>query len=168
MKLCLGCGNNLPLSDFHSNGGGTKRPRCRTCESGRDRARYRRRRDAITAQQAEYRARQGSDWAQRNKAWRDANPDYYARNRDRLAAQGRIKAAERRARLRGLPTERIDPLVVLELDDGLCGICGEDVDPNRFQVDHVIPIALGGPHLYSNVQVAHATCNQKKGASWPD
>lgn len=59
------------------------------------------------------------------------------------------------------------PLVVLEMDDGICGICGEDVDPERFDIDHVIPLSKGGEHSYANVQVAHRSCNSRKAASMP-
>jgi 5-methylcytosine-specific restriction endonuclease McrA len=55
-------------------------------------------------------------------------------------------------------------LVVLERDDGICGLCGHDVDPFDFHVDHVVPLSAGGTHSYANVQVAHPFCNMAKGA----
>lgn len=58
--------------------------------------------------------------------------------------------------------EVVVPLAVLERDDGVCGICGEDVDPFDFHVDHIIPCAQGGEHSYENVQLAHPGCNTKK------
>jgi 5-methylcytosine-specific restriction endonuclease McrA len=52
-----------------------------------------------------------------------------------------------------------------------CGICGEAIDytlphldPMSFVVDHVIPLALGGPDVVSNKQAAHRACNRDKGA----
>lgn len=73
---------------------------------------------------------------------------------------------------RGCQTDRpldedVEPLIVLELDDGVCGICGTDVDPFDFHIDHVIPLALGGEHSYANTQVAHSRCNKSKGARVP-
>lgn len=62
----------------------------------------------------------------------------------------------------------IDRLVVLEMDDGICGICGEDVDPFRYEVDHIIPLARGGEYSYANVQAAHPLCNQRKNRRMPD
>ncbi len=44
----------------------------------------------------------------------------------------------------------------------MCGICGEDVDPFDFQVDHIVPLVHGGLHNYENSQVAHPLCNQRK------
>lgn len=81
-----------------------------------------------------------------------------------------IAATERRAHRRlaerGLAIEHIDRLVVLEMTDGACGICGEDVDPTDWQMDHVWPLALGGQHAYHNLQPAHPLCNLRKGANF--
>lgn len=55
--------------------------------------------------------------------------------------------------------------------DGLrCVICGEMCNPNATgwsehfgptspTIDHIIPMAKGGGHVWNNVQVAHAICN---------
>jgi 5-methylcytosine-specific restriction endonuclease McrA len=72
--------------------------------------------------------------------------------------------ARRRARKRAAFVEDVHSLVVLERDDGVCGICGGDVDPMNFDVDHVVPLARGGEHSYANVQAAHPPCNTRKGA----
>jgi hypothetical protein len=63
------------------------------------------------------------------RAWSEANPERRReiaresarRNRDAM----RDATARRRARLRGAHVEHVVRLVVLELDDGACGICGE-------------------------------------------
>jgi 5-methylcytosine-specific restriction endonuclease McrA len=98
--------------------------------------------------------------------WREANRDRHNRmvaawkrkNRDRqVVAQG-----ARRARKARCFVEHVEPLVLLELDDGACGICGEDVDPFDFTIDHVIPLDPGD-HSYGNTQVAHRGCNTRKG-----
>ena len=59
--------------------------------------------------------------------------------------------------------EDVRPLVLLERDDGICGICGSDVDPFEFEVDHIVPISAGGRHSYANTQPSHPFCNQSKG-----
>ncbi|MCA1571257.1 MAG: HNH endonuclease [Chloroflexi bacterium] len=61
--------------------------------------------------------------------------------------------------------EHVEAVIVLELHDGVCGICGEDVDPFHFHVDHILPLARGGLHCYENCQPAHPICNLRKGAS---
>lgn len=55
-----------------------------------------------------------------------------------------------------------------------CAICGGMCDWNDHtwsscsgplypSVDHIIPMAKGGPHIWENVQVAHLMCNSEKG-----
>jgi 5-methylcytosine-specific restriction endonuclease McrA len=107
------------------------------------------------------RRREDPQWAaeqtRRAAEWVKANPE-----RARELRQRRVLTY--RARKRGAHVEHVEPLVVLERDDGVCGICGEDVDPTFFDIDHVIPLARGGEHSYRNVQVAHRRCNARKGA----
>jgi hypothetical protein len=67
--------------------------------------------------------------------------------------------------------------VLAERDGSHCGICAAPVDmelahphPMSASVDHVVPRAHGGADDFSNLQLAHLTCNQKKHAStgaWP-
>jgi len=52
---------------------------------------------------------------------------------------------------------------VWEEESGICGICGEPADPNRWHLDHIVPRSLGGLHIRSNVQVSHPACNMSKG-----
>lgn len=44
----------------------------------------------------------------------------------------------------------------------LCGICGQPVDPDDASVDHIQPVARGGPHERANYQLAHNRCNSGK------
>lgn len=91
------------------------------------------------------------------RRWDDAN-------REKVRDSGRRAASTRHARKLNAFVEAVDPLVVLELADGECGICGGDVDPLDFHVDHIIPLARGGEHSYANTQPAHRSCNQRKWA----
>ena len=52
-----------------------------------------------------------------------------------------------------------------------CGLCGRPVDSSLpsmtamgATVDHIVPLKRGGTHTWSNVQLAHRTCNARKGA----
>jgi len=62
-----------------------------------------------------------------------------------------------------------------------CAICGEEIDydmpqwwidpkdgkkkkhPLSFEYDHIEPLSVSGDNSWSNAQVAHRICNQKKG-----
>jgi len=89
--------------------------------------------------------------------------EYRRQNLERFAQ----KEANRRARKLANFVEDVDRLVLLEIDDGVCGICGSDVDPLEFDVDHRIPLERGGEHSYANTQVAHPTCNAGKRTRLP-
>lgn len=72
----------------------------------------------------------------------------------------------RRARHHGVEYEPVNRLIVFERDNWQCGICGEQVNPTltypnpmSASLDHIVPMSLGGGHLYSNVQCSHWICN---------
>lgn len=71
--------------------------------------------------------------------------------------------ALRRSRIDGTPNEKIDPMFVYVMNDGICGICGNPLDISEFTMDHIIPISKGGGHLYANVHSAHKICNIRRG-----
>jgi 5-methylcytosine-specific restriction endonuclease McrA len=137
---------------------------------------------ANTAYFREWRAnspeRQREYLARRNAKDPDRHKRYYAENRDAFSA--RVDAwraanpdkvrlyvkrseAKRRAQRMALPTEDIDFTFVFERDGGMCGICGQAVTPEAWDLDHIVPLSLGGHHVYSNVQVSHPRCNRSKG-----
>lgn len=70
---------------------------------------------------------------------------------------------ETRARHHGVPWEMVDLRTVYARCDGRCGICGEAVPLEQVTFDHIIPLSRGGPHVASNLQAAHASCNSRKG-----
>lgn len=46
----------------------------------------------------------------------------------------------------------------------LCGICGKNINNLKdATIDHIIPISKGGHSGLTNLQLAHETCNIKKG-----
>lgn len=65
---------------------------------------------------------------------------------------------------------------VWKQNNGMCQICGKPCDwsdhswnehcgPLYPSIDHVIALANGGGHVWSNVQLAHMMCNSEKGAT---
>lgn len=144
-KTCSRCRKDLPRAEFYKNKG---RPDgiqtvCKGC-TGKN-----------------------------NAKWRAANPDAHLRHYAEREVPAEESVARRvrwhawRARQYGAFVEDVHPLVLLERDDGVCGICGDDVDPFCFDIDHVVPISRGGEHSYANTQVAHRSCNSSKKASMP-
>lgn len=110
------------------------------------------------ARRAEWRNANRQRMAESNKAWVLANPEKVTRKNDR-----------RRAILLDAYVEDVDRMELWERDKGICGICGEWIDPElpwpekmSKTLDHVIPITKGGKHSWANAQIAHAVCNSRK------
>lgn len=79
------------------------------------------------------------------------------RERQRLYRKGR------------LPNKKLHLLRVTLFirQSGCCGICGKQLDPNRIDIDHIVPRARGGTNAEENIQAAHPKCNRIKGARLP-
>ena len=63
----------------------------------------------------------------------------------------------------------IDHLELFERDGWTCGICGEPINPllrfpdmNAASVDHIVPLACEGEHVWQNCQASHRRCNEAK------
>ena len=78
----------------------------------------------------------------------------------------------RRARLRRAAVEDFDPIEVLERDGWRCHLCGistprrlrGSTKPNAPELDHIVPLALGGSHTRANTACSCRRCNGSKGA----
>lgn len=152
MKRCRHCCQlRAPRSFFKSE------PRyCKRCLHDRQKA---------------YRKRNASRHAERIRQWRAKNPERareIAIKSEAKRVRDRMKLMQyeenRRARKRAQWIEDVNPAVLYQRDEGICGICDKPVDASEFQVDHVFPLSKGGLHSYQNTQIAHPRCNQVKGA----
>lgn len=47
---------------------------------------------------------------------------------------------------------------------GICGICEQKIDGvrDRWDLDHVVPLALGGDDVLENMEPVHAVCHRAK------
>lgn len=85
----------------------------------------------------------------------------------------RTGKAVRRARKKGLGCEVFDPLDVFKRDKWTCQLCGVKTPKNLRgtcndeapELDHIIPLALGGEHSMRNTQCLCRKCNRDKGAT---
>ena len=114
-----------------------------------------------------------------NRRWRANNPEtrraiearYWKRHPEKM----RAKNARGKARRRGQVVETVDPLAIYERDGWICQLCGEGVDsaiaspdPRSASLDHIIPLSRGGVHAEVNCQLAHRSCNSRKGNRLPE
>jgi 5-methylcytosine-specific restriction endonuclease McrA len=66
--------------------------------------------------------------------------------------------------------EKIDHLALFEAHNWICYVCKEQIDrrlrhPNLMAatVEHILPLALGGKHVWANCAPSHAKCNFERG-----
>lgn len=90
--------------------------------------------------------------------------DKYRNSSKKVADQRRRDERLKSARVAAVNREDI-----FKRDKYICQLCEEDIDmslvvphPLSATIDHIIPIAKGGTHEPSNVQLAHFMCNCKK------
>ena len=89
--------------------------------------------------------------------------------RCRRAAGGSVNYT--RAKFYDVPYEPINKLHVFDRDSWRCQVCGIKTprrllgckDDDAPELDHRIPMAMGGGHLWSNVQCCCRLCNMRKG-----
>ena len=84
--------------------------------------------------------------------WQKANPEKHAE------IERRRRARQRQVLTVSFTEERLAARMAFW--GNRCWMCG---DPGQ-EIDHVIPLALGGPHCLSNLRPACRSCNASKGA----
>lgn len=170
-QQCLQCGESKPLNDFYrdKNKSTGYYSHCKSCHN-----------------------RLSSQWKRRNKKrhnetnrlWREANPDKVRQSQIRnqgkrkhdpkRIASNRVrvslwkknhpdKAARQRARRRkkaDVATQQ--RWVTCASPDNLCYWCGCELDKSNRNLDHVMPLSLGGPADPSNEVWACRNCNLRK------
>lgn len=137
--------------------------------------------------QRRYRERNTDKIAAYERSYYEKNKDklnayqriYHERNKDKIAirarnyrsshmAQARVRDQNRRARKR-LGAGSASPDIIsrlLCLQRGKCVCCRRKLAAGN-HLDHVIPLALGGPHTDDNLQLLCPNCNRKKRAKDP-
>ena len=96
---------------------------------------------------------------------KEYNRTYVAARPGFLAAKERNRQQKKRAS-GGRITTTIGVLLLSE-QGGLCAGCFGDLSQTGFHLDHVMPLALGGAHSDSNIQLLCPHCNLKKHAKHP-
>lgn len=105
-------------------------------------------------------------------AWREANSEKIKANDAAYAKENpeyfRIKNQNRRARKRsngGVLSKNLSEKL-FKLQKGKCACCGLPLGEN-YHLDHIMPIALGGLNIDSNIQLLRQRCNNQKQAKHP-
>lgn len=57
---------------------------------------------------------------------------------------------------------------LFRLQRSTCQHCGQTTQTQRIEIDHVIPVALGGTNAFENLQLLCRPCNRRKGSRLVD
>jgi 5-methylcytosine-specific restriction endonuclease McrA len=192
-QSCTKCRQHYKDVAKHFNQGRTKTGFCCWCKKclkkhrrthaskikKANRRRYRRNRSKILQRNREHRKRVRGVPVQRAahlatvRAWCAQNRDrvnrYHREDRRRNKARIRAWDKERKARIRGsrgrgLPVKAEDLWVI---QGGACYWCDAVFSLVGHQLDHVIPIKLGGGHVFENLVLSCPLCNRRKNNRHP-
>jgi 5-methylcytosine-specific restriction endonuclease McrA len=174
MRICKKCGEEKPLSEYYkaSPDRDWYRGTCKTCSLAemkarreanvedarrKDRERYTGERKAkqLATARAHYR-----ETRERQLALKKI---YYESNREAWTTY-RAKRKAAKCSVEHQPYTRRE---IYDRDGGKCRLCSKKLayGPGEFQIDHIVPISLGGPDTPTNVQLTCGPCNREKWAT---
>jgi 5-methylcytosine-specific restriction endonuclease McrA len=102
-------------------------------------------------------------WVEENKERSAEYKKQYNKKNPEVRVNGKAK---RRIRIGGdkLPYGTIPKKYALQ--NGKCACCGISLG-DKYHVDHIMPLALGGKNVPENIQLLTQKCNQQKSAKHP-
>jgi 5-methylcytosine-specific restriction endonuclease McrA len=155
-KTCCKCKLTKLLSEFYKYREGHQHY-CKSCSKVAARKNY--------AANKEVRIASVRRWQKDHpKECRELHQKDYHKNPAPQKARSVAAKLKRRAVLLG---RQFDYGITVEKlfirDKGICGICKDPCLLEDASVDHILPISRGGHHTWDNVQLAHLTCNKRKG-----
>ena len=186
-KTCTKCGETFPATSeyFHKHPKQSSglHPRCKVCRKKERADRYKISGEKEREQMRNYARTHSEESVNRVKEFRIKNPNYRCEFRikhlDAIRKSGReyvknhldmfaIRSRNRRARIKNCPGIHTGKDIenILIQQSGRCFYCGNPL--YKYQVDHVIPIVLGGSNSPDNLVLACPHCNKSKGGRLPE
>lgn len=187
-KACSKCGIEQPMSMFFAdNRRNGQQSHCKKCDGAQSAAYYQANKDRIKAASAAWYAANADKASEVGAAWRAANVDrkkandaaWQRANPEKRRAistawqkahpeAGRIARHNRRAKERenGGKLSKGLAAKLFSLQKGICPCCKQPLGQD-FQLDHKMPIALGGANADDNMQLLRKICNKQKSAQHP-
>lgn len=190
MKICCRCKIEKPKTEFSKDASRKDGlvPKCRSCF----RDYYAAKADQVAVAGRAYRSIKSAMISDRKRKYQKENAEkiserkrkHYAENIDRIRATQRgyhkknpekcaAYSRNRKARKRNSEGSHTaaDVRSIFESQRGLCANCKTKLfksGKQKFHVDHVMPLVLGGSNWPTNLQCLCPTCNLSKGAKHPD
>jgi 5-methylcytosine-specific restriction endonuclease McrA len=192
MKICPTCKAEFELGDCID---GKCRPCMKAYQAryyAENRERIRAMQEQWRQKNPEYLARYGAEYRKTAKfskgvgEWRKRNREktlaysrsWYSRNRDQHRAATYRWAKDNNLAVRAIAHTRRhrsagavgsfsseDILAIYAAQEGKCAACAAGLE--RYHIDHVMPLALGGSNFPSNLQLLCPSCNCSKGSKHP-
>lgn len=110
-----------------------------------------------SAATARYRAAHPDRWRAQQSAWAAKNPELLKIKNQNYRAKKRANGG---VISKGLATK------LFKLQKGKCPCCNQQLGKD-YQMDHIMPIALGGSNTDDNIQLLRAICNKQKSSKHP-
>ena len=169
-KRCPKCGEVKSLAEFGKNACAKDglQNRCKPCHVLAVKESREKRPWVRDANRAKHMARE----LEKNRAYKAANKEKHLADATawRLAnpEKRRIHHQNRRARIRAAGGELSVGLAkrLHNLQRGKCACCGLQLGDD-YQLDHIMPLALGGTNTDDNIQLLRRQCNSFKRAKHP-
>lgn len=164
-RKCKTCAQTKPLSGFpqHKEYLGGRTYQCTACHSAKSLAIYHRlvndpvigeadlKRRAAHARRSFRKRRQAA--LKIAKAWKEAH-------REQCNAHSRNRHARKRAAEGHHTAEDIARILAAQNDR--CAICSCALFDKKYEVDHIMPLSLGGSNWPRNLQITCEACNRSK------
>ena len=161
MKTCKCCKLEKQSDEFHkkSDTRDGLHIYCKKCRKSQEQERYIGKRETIKARVSKYRNENRDKANAAVKSAHDKDPHRKENNR--------IRGHNRRmlVRLSGGKLSKGITKKLHTLQKGKCPVCKCNLV--KYHLDHIIPLALGGKHQDSNIQLLCPQCNLKKNSKHP-
>jgi len=194
MKICSKCKAEKPLTEFHKDRSSQDgiQSRCKSCQAEIGRKYNIANKERISERNRETYAANPEKFAAIKRVYRAENPEkvaackrkHYAAHKDKFDAREleyrksnpemfATRSRNRRGRIRnadGSHTQS-DVVSIYKSQRGLCASCHSKLfksGKQKYHVDHIMPLVLGGSNLPENLQCLCPSCNLSKGAKHPD
>ena len=97
------------------------------------------------------------------RSWWEKNGQKYTRLGKRTDAWKERNRIRKRGGYDGMGYRVMVRSLLMQRDGVKCGICSNELtDSEDVQIDHVVPVYLGGGHEATNIRLSHSLCNNRR------
>lgn len=168
-KICSKCKAEKSIFQFgaHKSRKDGLRSVCKDCNTSQAIDYARKNKDKVSKYQKEYKQKNKLKINEQIKAIKKSAKEHYdlikklwkINNKEKLAIYNQNRKARKRNQLGNISPLLINKLLVLQ--NNRCANCHVELN-NKYHMDHIIPISLGGKHDDGNLELLCPKCNLRK------